>query len=60
MMDNLVYVMRLEDSKNGSFSKGHMYQAYEGQESYKVKDNNGKWKFAPKSKFEDLIDWDRQ
>lgn len=56
MMDNLVYVRRLEDSKNGSFTKGKIYQAYEGQESYyKVKDNNGKWKFAPKSKFEKVV-----
>lgn len=59
-LKNLAFVKRLEDSKYGSFTKGKVYIAYKLQESYKVKDNNGKWKFAPKSKFEEVDKWDRQ
>ena len=58
-LNNLAFVKRLEDSKKGSFTKDKVYIAYKLQESYKVKDNNGKWKFAPKSKFEEVSQWDR-
>ena len=58
-LKNLAFVKRLEDSKKGSFTKGKVYIAYKLQEGYKVKDNNGRWKFAPKSKFEEVSQWDR-